>query len=133
MVVSIDVKRDWRGQGRAYNAAGVDLPTHDWRLLMKQALEMGAGEIVLNSVDRDGTLSGYDLELIAEASPLSSAPIIAMGGASSPADFRAAVDAGASAVAAGAYFVFYGPHRAVLITYPTPAELRSLWTDGLSR
>lgn len=133
VVVSIDVKRDWRGRRQAYSAAGVDLPTHDWRLLMKQALEMGVGEIVLNSVDRDGTLFGYDLELIAEASPLSSAPIIALGGAGSPADFRAAVEAGASAVAAGAYFVFYGPHRAVLITYPTPAELRSLWTDGRSR
>jgi cyclase len=130
VVVSIDVKRDWRGRKRAWSAAGVRLPSDDWRVLMRQALEMGAGEIVLNSVDRDGTLAGYDLDLIEEASPLSSAPIIAMGGAGSLADFRAAVDAGASAVAAGAYFVFQGPHRAVLITYPTPGELRALWSGG---
>jgi cyclase len=100
---------------------------------MKQALGMGAGEIVLNSVDRDGTLTGYDLDLIGEASPLSSAPIIALGGGGSLADFRSAIDAGASAVAAGAYFVFQGPHRAVLITYPSPAELRALWSCESSR
>lgn len=133
VVVSIDVKRDWRGRNRAWSAAGVRIPTSDWRALLRQALEMGAGEIVLNSVDRDGTLGGYDLELIEEAAPLSSAPVIAMGGAGSLADFRAAIDAGASAVAAGAYFVFQGPHRAVLITYPTPSELRSLWSDEGSR
>ena len=133
VVVSIDVKRARDGRLQAHSAAGISLPATDWRELMKQALEMGAGEIVLNSVDRDGTLSGYDLELIAEASPLSKAPIIALGGAGSPDDFRAAVDAGASAVAAGAYFVFYGPHRAVLITYPTPGELRALWSDEGSR
>jgi cyclase len=127
--VSIDVKLDAGGERQAYSAAGVDLPTWDWRELMKRALDNGAGEIVLNSVDRDGTLSGYDLDLIAEASPLSNAPIIALGGAGSLSDFQAAIGAGASAVAAGAYFVFYGPHRAVLITYPTPDELRSLWTD----
>ena len=133
MVVSIDVKRDWRGRKRAWSAAGVPLSTRDWRVLMKQALDNGAGEIVLNSVDRDGTLSGYDLDLVSEAAPLSSAPIIALGGAGSLADFRAAGEAGASAVAAGAYFVFQGPHRAVLITYPSPEELRALWADDGSR
>lgn len=133
VVVSIDVKRDWRGRNRAFSASGERLPTQDWRTLMATALEMGAGEIVLNSVDRDGTLAGYDLDLIAQASPLSDAPIVALGGAGSLDDFRAAVDAGASAVAAGAYFVFQGPHRAVLITYPTPAELRALWSEHASR
>jgi len=133
VVVSIDVKRDWRGRQRAWSAAGIRLPSRDWRILLRQALEMGAGEIVLNSVDRDGMLAGYDLDLIEEASPLCSAPIIAMGGAGSLDDFRAAVEAGASAVAAGAYFVFQGPHRAVLITYPRPAELSELWSEEGSR
>ena len=54
-------------------------------------------------------------------------PLIANGGAGSLADIRSAVQAGASAVAAGAFFVFYGPHRAVLITYPRYEELRKLW------
>jgi len=129
VVVSIDVKRDRAGRLKAHSAAGASLPSDDWRDLLKQALAMGAGEIVINAVDRDGTLEGYDLDLIAEASSLSGAPVVAMGGAGSLDDFRRATDAGASAVAAGAYFVFYGPHRAVLITYPTPAELAGLWAD----
>ena len=133
VVMSIDVKTDWRGDKRAHSEAGVRLPTSDWRALVKQALAMGAGEIVLNSVDRDGTLSGYDLELIKEAAPLSEAPIVALGGAGSLADFQAAIDAGASAVAAGAYFVFHGPHRAVLITYPSAGELRALWAGASVR
>ena len=133
VVVSIDVKRDWRGRRRAWSGSGAPLSTRDWRVLMKQALDNGAGEIVLNSVDRDGALSGFDLDLISEAAPLSDAPIIALGGAGSLGDFRAAVEAGASAVAAGAFFVFQGPHRAVLITYPGSGELRALWADDASR
>jgi cyclase len=127
VVVSIDVKKDASGNDRAWSSSGIPLPTNDWRDLLRTALDMGAGEIVLNSVDRDGTLGGFDVDLIAEAAPLSSAPIVAAGGAGSMQDFRAAIDAGASAVAAGAYFVFHGPHRAVLITYPTPDELTRLW------
>jgi cyclase len=78
-------------------------------------------------VDRDGTLTGPDLELIREASSVLSVPLIAVGGVSSLADIKAAVDAGASAVAAGAFFVFHGPHRAVLITYPRYHELEVLF------
>jgi len=133
VVVSIDVKRDWRGRHRAWSAAGVRFPTDDWRVLLRRALEMGAGEIVLNSVDHDGSLCGYDLELIREASSISSAPLVAMGGAGSLQDFRAAVEAGASAIGAGAYFVFQGPHRAVLITYPRPGELADFWATEGSR
>jgi len=67
-----------------------------------------------------------DLELIREASTTLSVPLIALGGVGSMKDIKAAVDAGASAVAAGAFFVFHGPHRAVLITYPLYHELEIL-------
>ena len=85
---------------------------------------LGAGEIVLNSVDRDGTQSGYDLKLLQQVSSTVSVPVVACGGASGLDDFVAAVEqGGASAVAAGSLFVFVGPHRAVLINYPDRAEL----------
>lgn len=126
VVASIDVDRDWLGRRKLRAAAGVKA-TSDWQSHLAAVLAMGAGEIMLNAVDRDGTLKGMDLDLIREASTLSDAPLIAVGGAGSLADFRAATDAGASAVAAGAFFVFQGPHRAVLITYPTPEELSDLW------
>jgi cyclase len=129
VVVSIDVKRNWRGKLVPFSAAGVPTDS-DWRTSLRQAVAMGAGEILLNSVDRDGTLAGVDLELIREASAIAEVPLIAIGGVGSMADIKAATDAGASAVAAGAFFVFQGPHRAVLITYPRYEELNRLWREG---
>jgi len=67
-----------------------------------------------------------DLELIREAASAVTVPLIAMGGAGSLSDMKSAINAGASAVSAGAFFVFQGPHRAVLITYPDYRELENL-------
>lgn len=91
-----------------------------------RAQELGAGEILLSSIDREGTFSGYDLGLIEQVALAVTVPVIALGGASGLPDLAAALDAGASAAAAGSMFVLNGKHRAVLITYPSPAELRSL-------
>ena len=79
-------------------------------------------------MDRDGTIEGYDLDLVREVTAAVTVPVIACGGASSLADCKAVIaSAGASAAAAGALFVYKGPHRAVLINYPTPAQLRELF------
>jgi len=75
-------------------------------------------------------MKGMDLSMIEEASCSIEVPLIAAGGAGSLSDIRAAVAAGANAVAAGAFFVFHGPHRAVLITYPRYEELKTLWQAG---
>lgn len=128
VVASIDIKRDWLGRPKLHSAAGVKPRHRDWRDAVREAVAHGAGEILLTSVDREGTLSGIDRDLVHEASTIASVPLIANGGVGSLADIRAATDAGASAVAAGAFFVFHGPHRAVLITYPRSEELRKLWT-----
>lgn len=130
VVVSIDVKRNWLGRPQLFSAVGAKPPCPDWRDWVCEVEKLGAGEILLNAVDRDGTLAGPDLELIREASAIADVPLIAVGGIGSLADMKAATDAGASAVAAGAYFVFQGPHRAVLITYPRYEELRDLWSQG---
>lgn len=95
-----------------------------------QAQQLGAGEIVLASVDRESTRTGYDLKLIQEVTAAVSVPVIALGGAGRFDDFRPALEAGASAVAAGTQFVLNGKHRAVLISYPTPVEVRSLAEVG---
>jgi cyclase len=88
--------------------------------------QKGAGELVLNSVDRDGMMEGFDLELIREISHAVSIPVIASGGAGNLAHLKQAIEAGASAVAAGSMFVFQGKHRAVLISYPSQTELSSI-------
>lgn len=127
VVASIDVSRDWLGRERLRSASGVKPRSSDWRSAIRDAVANGAGEILLTSVEREGTLSGLDLALVREASELVEVPLIANGGVGSLDDVRAGVEAGASAVAAGAYFVFYGPHRAVLITYPRYEEVEALW------
>jgi cyclase len=84
----------------------------------------GAGEILLNSIDRDGTFEGYDTGLIDQVSRRVNIPVVAIGGASGVADLASAIQSGASAVAAGSLFVFQRPHRAVLISYPAETELK---------
>jgi cyclase len=126
ILVSADIKKNWRGEHRLYSASTGKLLDKPWMGFIEQAVKLGAGEILLNSVEKDGTMSGMDLDLISRASKALSVPLIAVGGVGSLADIKAAVDVGASAVAAGAYFVFQGKHRAVLITYPLYQELETV-------
>lgn len=129
VMVSIDVARGWTGKTKLRNVGGMRAAYDNWQTAIRSAVEAGAGEILLNAVDRDGTLGGVDIDLIREASTIADVPLIAIGGVGSLADIKAATQAGASAVAAGAYFVFHGPHRAVLITYPRYDELQTLWKN----
>lgn len=125
-VASMDVKKDFWGKYRVSvrNASkSLAMPLVEFAQLMEQK---GAGELVLNSVDRDGMMEGFDLELIREISHAVSIPVIASGGAGNLAHFKQAIEAGASAVAAGSMFVFQGKHRAVLISYPSQTELSSI-------
>lgn len=126
VVVSIDVKKNLIGQQKLYSSAAGKPVGRDWREFLEAAVSAGAGEVLVTAVDRDGTLGGMDLSLIRAAASICSVPLIAAGGVSSLADIKAAIDAGATAVAGGAFFVFHGPHRAVLITYPRYAELTAL-------
>ena len=127
VVVSVDVRRGLLGTYSVHVRGGqVDL-RRDPVVYAREIEQLGAGEILLNSIDRDGTQSGYDLELVERVAQAVSIPVVAAGGAGSLQHFRAAVDAGASAVAAGSFFVFHGKHRAVLITYPGYHELQALF------
>ena len=121
---SIDLKR--QGPGR-YSVHAPQSPLHgseDWRAHINTAIDYGAGEILLQSVDRDGGKSGFDLDMIRMASDGLSTPLVTAGGYRYLDDAREAIIAGATAVSAGAAFVLYGPHNAVLITYPSQAEMR---------
>ncbi len=128
VVVSIDVKKSWKGDYQVMSHSGT-MPTHlqpvDWAI---KAERLGAGEILINSIDRDGTMKGYDLELITKVVKAVKIPVIACGGAGSVKDLADAVHAaGASAAAAGSIFVFHGPKRAVLINVPSENELHKIW------
>lgn len=128
VMVSVDVKRNWMGKPQLYSSAKASSLGSDWIERTQQLVKAGAGEVLLNAVDKDGTLQGPDLALIEQLSQAINVPLIAVGGVGSMGDIKAAVNAGASAVAAGAFFVYHGPHRAVLITYPKYAELEALFS-----
>lgn len=124
IVVSIDVRRKLLGGYEVMAASGTEKTGMAPVDHAKRMVELGAGEIFLNAIDRDGTSSGYDIGLIRSVAQAVPVPLIACGGAGSLNDFAAAVSDGhASAVAAGSMFVFHGKHRAVLISYPSRTEL----------
>lgn len=127
IVASIDVKRDWLGKSRAYTRSAQKKTKWSPEALAVELEKQGAGEILLMSVERDGTMNGYDLELIRTISSAVGVPVVASGGAGSPSHLAEAVNAGASAAAAGSMFIYVGPHRAVLINYPTTAELKAIF------
>lgn len=126
VVLSVDVKRARLGGDRVYASAAQKTTKKSWNEWMTAGVEAGAGEILLTCVDREGTMSGLDLDLVATAAREAPVPVIAHGGVGSVDHIRAGLAAGASAVAAGAFFVFQGPHRAVLITYLDETDFTSL-------
>ncbi len=92
----------------------------------KSAEAAGAGEILLQNVDRDGERHGYDLALIAAVSSQVNVPLVALGGAGEIGHFAEGLAAGASAAASGSSFVFIGRLRAVLLTYPSRSDIEEM-------
>lgn len=130
VVVSVDVRSNWLGRHKLFRSSSGKTCSQSWQDFIRQAVSAGAGEIMLNAVDRDGMMQGMDIELIKEASSNVPVPLIAVGGVGCLADVKDGVEAGASAVAAGAFFLYQGPHRAVLITYPNYKELENLLKES---
>lgn len=125
IAVAIDVKKEKDDYEVFINSGKVNTKKNplDHAINME---ELGAGEIFLNSIDKDGTMQGYDFELIKKVSMAVNIPVICCGGAGKIEDFALAIELGASAVSAGSMFVFHGSNRAVLISYPMLRELKIL-------
>lgn len=131
VVISVDVKRKIFGGYSVYVENGKRNTGLDPLTYCKQMEEAGAGEILLNSIDRDGTYEGYELPLIQQVSSQLNIPVVLIGGASGIGDFQQAVAHGASAVAAGSLFIYQRPHNAVLISYPSQQKLKELLFDKI--
>lgn len=117
IVGGIDVRRSLLRGTRVATHAGSVETGQDPVAQARRLVEAGAGEILLNSIDRDGTMTGYDLALIKVVSDAVDVPVVACGGAGKREHLNEAIEAGASAAAAGSMFVFHGKRRAVLINY----------------
>ncbi len=122
VVVVLDVKR---------GKAGYEVWTHNATVnthkspaaIAAQVERLGAGEIVINSIDNDGRMSGYDLDVVAQVRAANSLPMSVVGGAGSVAHIEELLGRfGVLGASAGSLFVFKGVYRAVLINYPSPVE-----------
>ena len=127
IIASIDARKGILGKYKVRTHGGSKTSRMDPVTCAQRMAELGAGEILLTSIDRDGTFEGYDLELIRRVTEAVHVPVIACGGAGKIEDFGLAVnEGGASAVAAGSMVVYQGAHRAVLINFPTKVALKAL-------
>lgn len=128
IVASIDVRRSLGPDRFEVCVAGGSRPvTRDLAGYAQRAQSLGAGEILLTAVDRDGTREGYDLELVQTVAQAVTIPVIAAGGAGSRRDLAAPLRAGASAVAAGSMFVFQKQRGSVLVNFPNRAQIEALF------
>jgi cyclase len=135
VVVVLDVRKKSGLFARGYEVCthnGKTVHKTDPIALAKQLQDAGAGEIVINSIDRDGFMQGYDLELASQFREVLKVPMTVMGGAGSLEHVGQLVSRlGAVGAAAGSLFVFKGKYRAVLINYPTPAQKIQLCREAL--
>jgi len=130
VVVVIDVKKKMFG--------GYDIYTHNGRKKTKLNLEffikelqtLGVGEIVINSIDNDGVMKGYDLNLIEKVWPLVNVPLTVIGGVGSLEDIKIIINKfGIIGCAVGSFFVFKGKYKAVLITYITKLQKSKIFEN----
>jgi len=128
VVVSIDAKKKLLGRWDVFSHGGAKARGVAPSEFARSVVEAGAGEIVVQAIEREGTYSGYDIELVKMVSASVKVPVVALGGAGSITDLgRVVKEGGATAAAAGSIFVFHGKHRAVLINFPTPQELQAVF------
>ncbi len=129
VVAALDVKKNWLGKYTVWYRSARTNTGEDPVAAAVRMQALGAGELLVTSVDREGTASGYDLDLARRVCAAVDIPVIINGGAGSLTDVRRAVtEAHVSAAAAGTMFVFHGKHRAVLISYPSQSELAKALT-----
>ncbi len=128
IVASLDIRRSILGKYSTYTHRGKKRINNNVVDFAIAVGERGAGEILLNSIDREGTWDGFDLDLIARVTENVRTPVIAVGGAGNLQDISDAVNgAGASAVALGSMAVFQGKDLGVLINFPAAHKLRNLY------
>lgn len=127
VVGSVDAKKRFFRGYTVHSHSRCSIAERDPVLWSEKLVQAGAGEILLQSVDRDGTMQGFDLSLLAAFHQRLSVPLVAAGGAGAlETMLQAFASCNLSGIAVGARFVFHGPHRGVLIQYLEADELRRL-------
>jgi len=123
VIIVLDIKKKLMGGYEIYTHNGNKSTGINPIKFAKELESFGAGEIIINSIDQDGKMNGYDLNLIGKIAETISIPLTVLGGAGSLADIEKVIEKhGVIGVASGSLFVFKGPYKAVLINYPTQIE-----------
>jgi cyclase len=127
IVGCIDVKKSFFGAYNVYSNSGSIKHKITPEEFAKQLVSAGVGEIIIQSIDKEGSMSGFDLELTKRVANAVNVPIVASGGAGNIDHISDVIRIGnASSVAAGSFFVFKGKYKAVLINYPSPTDVANL-------
>lgn len=128
IVASVDVKKNLFGKYNVFSHSGKNIPSISLLDFLKVIEQSGAGELMINSVDLDGLMTGYDTKLAQTVSESLSIPTILCGGCSSYENIKNLfLTTHISAAAAGSFFVYHGPHKAVLINYPMPNQISEIY------
>lgn len=130
VVFCLDIKKTFFGKYESFSYSGTNKVKISPIELAKKMENLGVGELIINSIDNDGVMKGYDLNIIKEIATQLTIPVIACGGASNLEDFKKAKDYGAHGCAAGSIFVYNGIHKAVLISYPKYEKLSELFKEN---
>jgi len=132
VVVVLDVKKKRFGGYNVYIKNGTQKTKIDLLSFIQELQELGIGELVINSIDNDGCMCGYDMALIKSVKAIVKTPLTALGGAGSLHDFGSVIkEHGIIGISAGSFFVFKGKYRAVLISYPTLKERTKLILENI--
>jgi cyclase len=132
IVTSVDVKKNFFGKYNLFSHSQKNLPAQTFFEYLKWIEAHQVGEIMLNVVDNDGTMKGYDIQLASKVSEELSIPVVFCGGCRDFEDIRTILTTTMiSAAAAGSFFVFHGPHKAVLINYPSPQEISDIYSNKI--
>jgi cyclase len=126
VVVSLDIKKNIFGNIKAFFYSGTRNLSTNIEELIQLYIDQGAGELIIHSIDRDGTFSGFDVKLIEKFSKIT-IPVVALGGCNSIKDMIASIKSGANAIAAGSFFVYRNNDvRSILVNYPNRTELKEI-------
>jgi cyclase len=128
VIVVLDVKKKLLGGYEIYTHNGKKATGINPIKFAKEIELLGAGELIINSIDQDGVMKGYDMNLIDKIAESISIPLTVLGGGGSLLDIEKVIDKyGVIGVAAGSLFVFKGPYKAVLINYPNQDEKNKIF------
>lgn len=128
LIAALDIKKDWLGRFVATTHSGRQKSMFSPQKLAKRFERLGAGELLINDIDRDGTMQGYNLKLVNQIAMATDIPVIACGGAGTLEHIKQVIeDAKASAAGAGSLFVYHGQQKGILVNYPSRTTLKRLF------